>query len=84
MKRDPAVNPTAGATTAGVPAVRSDDAPAARAEGERLLDRAFQFACSSLSTTRDKGEAYVRAQPLKSVAIVASVAAVIGMLFARR
>jgi ElaB/YqjD/DUF883 family membrane-anchored ribosome-binding protein len=37
-----------------------------------------------LTATRDKSEDYVRAQPLKSIAIVASVAALIGVLLSRR
>jgi ElaB/YqjD/DUF883 family membrane-anchored ribosome-binding protein len=67
-----------------VPAAAPANANPAPTEYTNPLNRVFQAACTALTATRDKGEGYVRAQPLKSIAIVASVAALIGILFSRR
>jgi len=67
-----------------VPANASSAAAARNAGYTSPLNRALQVACTALTATRDKGEDYVRAQPLKSIAIVASVAALVGVLLSRR
>ena len=88
MKPTPATDPNSSSQPAAtnVTPMAPAAAPPTAPSGEHTspFNRALQAACTALTATRDKGEGYVRAQPLKSIVIVASLAALIGMLFSRR